>query len=63
LSEPTQFPSTAVEASVVTVPISLIGGGAFRFGGTPLEAGLARAIVDTEMRPGDRPAISEEAAE
>jgi hypothetical protein len=47
---------------MVTLPINIIGGGSFQFGGTPLEAGLARAIVDTEMGTSDQLAISEEAA-
>jgi hypothetical protein len=49
LPEPVQFPSVPAEASVVAVPIDIIGGGSFRFKGPDLHQVIVRAIFSTEL--------------
>jgi hypothetical protein len=49
LQEPVQSPPIPAEASVVAVPIDIIGGGSCRFGGPDLDRPIVRAIFQTEL--------------
>jgi hypothetical protein len=49
LPEPVQFPSVPAEASVLAVPIDIIGGGSFRFEGSGLDRVIVRTIFSTEL--------------
>jgi hypothetical protein len=55
LPEPAQFPPVAAEASVVAVPIDIVGGGLFRFEGAGLDRMIVRAIFSTELPAADTP--------
>jgi hypothetical protein len=44
-----QSPPVPAEASVVAVPIDIIGGGSFRFEGSGLDRAIVRAIFNTEL--------------